>query len=47
VATTLAPLLATGLLGLGGAPLLWLVCAGVAAGLGLLQSRVRVAVTGS
>jgi MFS family permease len=45
VATTLAPALATGVLGTGGPPALWAACAAVAGVLAVAQSRVRVAVT--
>jgi MFS family permease len=47
VATTLAPALAAGLLGLAGSPGLWCVCGLVAAGLAAVQRRVRAGVTGS
>lgn len=45
VATTLAPALATGVLGTGGPAALWAACAAVAGVLAVTQSRVRVAVT--
>jgi hypothetical protein len=44
VATTLAPALATGLLALGGSPLLWSGCAAVSLALAGVQSRVGAAV---
>jgi MFS family permease len=45
LATTVAPLLATGLVAAGGPALLWSCCAVGAAGLAMVQSRVRAAVT--
>jgi MFS family permease len=45
VATTVAPLLATALVATGGPALLWAACGGGAAGLALVQSRARAAVT--
>jgi MFS family permease len=45
IATTVAPLVATGLVATGGAALLWGCCATGAVTLALVQSRVRSAVT--
>jgi MFS family permease len=45
IATTVAPLLATGLVATGGPALLWSCCAAGAVGLAMVQSPVRVAVT--
>jgi MFS family permease len=45
VATTLAPALATGLLALGGSPVLWWACAAVSLALAGVQSRVGAGVT--
>src|SRR3954454_23714983 len=44
VATTVAPLLATGLVATGGPALLWSCCAAGAVALAMVQSRVRAAV---
>jgi MFS family permease len=45
VATTVAPLLATGLMATGGPALLWTCCAAGAVVLAMVQSQVRAAVT--